>query len=184
VKAKTKKTDLRIIRTRQRLTNSLRELIVEKGYEHITVKDVLSRAKVGRSTFYAHFESIDHLLPCEDNFREMLSQPVPLNGNSPIKINFLALYQHVAENQSLAKAVLDSRGGPIVTGHLKNVLTSMIREQAPRPVDPMLLLVTEATASALVTLLVEWYRQEMPFSAAMMAVKSTTLIRQMCGEYL
>ena len=76
MKAKTKNTDLRIVRTRQRLTNSLRELIVEKGYEQVTVKDVLSRAKVGRSTFYAHFESIDHLLPCEDNFREMLSQPV------------------------------------------------------------------------------------------------------------
>lgn len=183
MKLKTIHTDRRVMRTRQRLTNSLRELIVEKGYEQVTVKDVLSRAKVGRSTFYAHYESIEHLLPCEDNFREMLSRPTTINMNSPVQINFLSLYQHVSENQALAKAVLSSRGGPIVTGHLKNVLVSMIREQIGAPAEKMFLLVSEATAAALITLLVEWYQQQMPFSAGIMAMKSAALVKTMCEPF-
>lgn len=180
-----KNTDRRIIRTRQRLTNSLRELIVEKGYEQITVQEVLKRARVGRSTFYAHFESIEHLLPCEDNFREMLSQPSTLNINSPVQINFLLLYEHVAENHFLAKAILSSRGGPIITGHLKNVLVSMIRQQLQHDKnDPLFDLITEATAAALITLLVEWYQQEMPFTPTVMAIKSRELIVKMCSDFI
>ena len=32
-------------------------LILEKGYEAVTVQEIIDRANVGRSTFYAHFES-------------------------------------------------------------------------------------------------------------------------------
>ena len=175
---KTKSTDRRILRTRQRLTNSLRELIVEKGYEHITVQDVLKRANVGRSTFYSHFESIGHLLPCEDNFRLMLA---PRNGH----INFLALYEHVAQNQALANALLSSSGGAIVMGHLKNVLVEFIREQLQTPADEkekdMLFLVSEAAAAALVTLLTEWYEQGLRFTPSAMSIKSRELLGKICG---
>lgn len=174
---KTKITDRRIVRTRQRLTNSLRELIVEKGYEHITVQDVLKRANVGRSTFYSHFESIEHLLPCEDNFRLLLA---PKNGH----INFPALYEHVAENQPLANALLSSRGGAIVMGHLKNVLVDLIRQQMQMPEEykekDMFLLVSEAAASALISLLMEWYQQGMKFTPIVMSAKSKELVEKIC----
>ena len=42
-------------RTRQLLREALVELILEKGYDAVTVQDVLDRADVGRSTFYAHY---------------------------------------------------------------------------------------------------------------------------------
>ena len=38
------------------------DLIVEKGYERTTVEDVLRRADVGRTAFYAHFENKQDLL--------------------------------------------------------------------------------------------------------------------------
>lgn len=54
--------DRRVRRTRATLHRALIELMIERGYDRVTVQDVLNRADVGRSTFYAHFHSKDDLL--------------------------------------------------------------------------------------------------------------------------
>jgi AcrR family transcriptional regulator len=54
-------TDLRIRRTRQRLGAALIALIEEKAIHEVTVREVLDRAKVGRSTFYVHYQDKDDL---------------------------------------------------------------------------------------------------------------------------
>lgn len=54
--------DRRVQRTQRALLDALIALIAEKGYEHTTVQDVLDRADVGRSTFYAHYFNKSDLL--------------------------------------------------------------------------------------------------------------------------
>jgi len=54
--------DRRIQKTLQLLQNALAALISEKDYDAITIQEILDRANVGRSTFYAHFENKDQLL--------------------------------------------------------------------------------------------------------------------------
>ncbi len=54
-------TDLRIRRTRERLGAALIALIEEKAIQQVTVREVLDRAKVGRSTFYVHYQDKDDL---------------------------------------------------------------------------------------------------------------------------
>lgn len=54
--------DRRVRRTRATLHRALIELMIERGYDRVTVQDVLDRADVGRSTFYAHYRSKDDLL--------------------------------------------------------------------------------------------------------------------------
>ncbi len=54
--------DRRVRRTRATLHRALIELMIEHGYDRVTVQDVLERADVGRSTFYAHYRSKDDLL--------------------------------------------------------------------------------------------------------------------------
>src|SRR6266496_2461948 len=55
--------DRRVQKTLQLLQNALVELIPEKGgYDAVTIQEILDRANVGRSTFYAHFENKDQLL--------------------------------------------------------------------------------------------------------------------------
>src|SRR5262245_45123225 len=53
--------DRRVARTRAMLHQALLALIMEKGYEAISVADICERADVGRSTFYAHFTGKDDL---------------------------------------------------------------------------------------------------------------------------
>ena len=54
--------DRRIRRTQKSLHEALISLVLEKNYDSITVQEILDRADVGRSTFYAHFDGKDKLL--------------------------------------------------------------------------------------------------------------------------
>lgn len=54
--------DRRVRRTKGRLRGALAALVHEKPYDAIAVKEVLGRAGVGRSAFYAHFRDKDALL--------------------------------------------------------------------------------------------------------------------------
>jgi AcrR family transcriptional regulator len=55
-------TDARVRRTQRRLRDAIVSLIHEKSYPAIAVKEILVRADVGRSAFYAHFSNKDALL--------------------------------------------------------------------------------------------------------------------------
>ncbi len=61
-KHKTAKLDLRVIRTRKFLFDSLLFLIKEKGFENISVNEICERAFVHRTTFYKHYEDKYDLL--------------------------------------------------------------------------------------------------------------------------
>jgi AcrR family transcriptional regulator len=62
VPAVAKRRDRRVERTQQLLREALLSLIREKGFEGLTVQEIIDRANVGRATFYAHFENKDDLL--------------------------------------------------------------------------------------------------------------------------
>lgn len=56
------KEDLRIVRTRKLLSNTLLDMMEETSIEKISVIDLCNKAMVNRATFYAHFEDKYHLL--------------------------------------------------------------------------------------------------------------------------
>lgn len=69
-----RKTDRRTLRTRDTLGDALVALMHEKGFEDITVQDVLDRARVGRATFYAHYSDKEDLFLSDvEDFFEMVS---------------------------------------------------------------------------------------------------------------
>jgi AcrR family transcriptional regulator len=55
-------TDRRVEHTRRALHEALIDLVREKDYDEIAVREILDRAHVSRSTFYTHFEGKDQLL--------------------------------------------------------------------------------------------------------------------------
>lgn len=56
------KVDRRVERTQRLLSEALLSLIRERGYEALSVQDIIDRANVGRATFYAHFDNKEDLL--------------------------------------------------------------------------------------------------------------------------
>lgn len=68
------KDDRRSQRTRQALGDALVELMMEKGYEAVSIKEIIERANVGRSTFYTHFTDKDDLFVSQlDRLIDLLS---------------------------------------------------------------------------------------------------------------
>ena len=54
--------DLRVVKTIEGIKNAFEELICEKDYERITVKELCDRARINKKTFYHYYETLDALL--------------------------------------------------------------------------------------------------------------------------
>ena len=54
--------DLRVVKTIEGIKTAFEELICEKDYERITVKELCDRARINKKTFYHYYETLDALL--------------------------------------------------------------------------------------------------------------------------
>lgn len=108
------KTDRRIQRTRQLIQAALVALIAEKGYERVTIQDIIDRANVGRSTFYAHYRDKEDLLlrgvaeiAYGDEVDERVAQEIATLKRAGVsdRLSTLAMFSHVIENRELHKAM-------------------------------------------------------------------------------
>jgi AcrR family transcriptional regulator len=105
-----RKPDLRIRRTRGRLSDALVALMQEKPIDKIAVQEVLDRASVGRSTFYLHYRDKDDLFLCvlEDGL-EMWSTALGRKQEKSLRIAPASeFFAHVASARKLYRALVDS----------------------------------------------------------------------------
>lgn len=127
------KQDRRIQRTRQSLHQALISLILENGYETTTIKDIVERANVGRSTFYAHYDSKEDLLTNGlTELRTLLTahQQAALTENEDVPercLGFsLALFEHAQDFRDIYRALLEERGSAIVMGRMRALLADLV----------------------------------------------------------
>ena len=75
------------MRTRDTLGDALFSLMHEKSFDDITVQEVLDRARVGRSTFYAHYRDKDDLFLSDvEDFFERFSTVLKRRGADPKRL--------------------------------------------------------------------------------------------------
>lgn len=81
-------SDRRVRRTRHAMHRALIELMMERPYDRITVSDVIARADVGRSTFYAHYRDKDDLLvvSCGEHLREEIARSPDQGRWAPVRV--------------------------------------------------------------------------------------------------
>jgi len=91
--------DRRVRRTRDRLGDAIVQLVQEKPFDEITVQEVLQRAAVSRSTFYAHYLDKDDLLLSDaDEFFALMSTHLARSGERSERLAPVReFFAHVAE---------------------------------------------------------------------------------------
>jgi AcrR family transcriptional regulator len=172
-----RRADRRVERTRQSLSEALLLLIREKGYEAVTVQDLIDRANVGRSTFYAHFDDKDDLLV--DGFKALRTsleqhQRRALGGAAPAEERGFgfsqALFEHADEQRETFRCVVGKQSGAIIERHFRRLLVDLVREDvramAPRAGEgsPPLEAVVQYVAGGLLGLLAWWADGKMRIS--------------------
>lgn len=77
-----KSNDLRVIKTKNALYNTLIELMKDHAFEEIKVSDICTKALINRSTFYAHYNDKYELLKdMIDNLKDSLTEELKKNQN-------------------------------------------------------------------------------------------------------
>ena len=56
------KEDARVVRTKRDLRNALEELLQEKNFDELSVKDITDKALISKNTFYNNFQDKEELL--------------------------------------------------------------------------------------------------------------------------
>ena len=171
------KIDRRVQRTRQILQEAQLALILEKGYDAVTVQDVIDRANVGRATFYSHFQDKDDLFlsgfeSLRDQFEQHLLTQSAMNGD-PWNLS-LVMFQHAQSHLQIYKAMAGKQSGKIAMGHIHKYLSALIQEHfktqlAERKnlkVPPEV--IAHYIVSAYMALLTWWLDHDAPYPAERM----------------
>ena len=124
--------DSRVRRTQRRLHEAIVSLIHEKSYPAIVVNEILERADVGRSAFYAHFPNKDALLT--SGIEQMLQAKAPRTlppsvgrfGNV-LRFSF-PVFEYIGQCRHASAAKMGRSGRHIVHQHLHRVLVEHIRD--------------------------------------------------------
>src|SRR5215510_9854703 len=140
--------DAQVRRTQRRLREAIVSLIHEKSYPAIVVDEILERAEVGRSAFYAHFPNKDALLASgiEQMLHATPPRTLPSNfgrfGNA-LRFSF-PVFEYIGQCRHAADTKMGVKGRHVVHQHLQRVLVEHIRddvervfadERAPIPAD-------------------------------------------------
>ncbi|MGN9844008.1 TetR/AcrR family transcriptional regulator [Nonomuraea sp. H19] len=120
--------DRRVRRTRRSIQEALVALILEKGYDAVTVTDIIDRADVGRSTFYSHFTDKQDVL--FSNLDELpLLPPAPVGGSGELFAFSLPMFEHVREQRQLVRALLGRRSGGLVMARGEQLLSAIVKNE-------------------------------------------------------
>lgn len=162
-----KRPDRRVERTREVLLDALFGLMSERGYERLTIQNLLDRAGVGRATFYAHFDSKDELLAC--SMARLQTWLVQAWKEAPDqRLGFtLPFFQHLVSGRRIYQMTTMRESEVTVERYIARMLRALVREDlASRRTagqsDAALELATQYVVAALLSTISWWMNSASP----------------------
>ena len=165
------KQDRRSLRTYQLVSTAMMDLLSERPYDAITVQDILDRANIGRSTFYAHYyDKEDVLESITEQMLDLFSQGMQRVEVGPELLPGLELFRHAKQMHKQLHILLKGQSGEVllkttqalVSRNIEQNLVSTLSEKRSPSVP--LEVVSQYLAGAFLNFLKWWLEAEMPYS--------------------
>jgi AcrR family transcriptional regulator len=123
--------DRRSRRSQQALIEALIDLMASKPYDSISIKEIVDRANVGRSTFYAHYQTKDDLV--KSGFERLLDETVKNivldKNNQDLNVDVTGVFQHAAGHYPIYKTLMWGTGYRILTIDEHNVFSEKLTQR-------------------------------------------------------
>ncbi len=165
------RTDLRVIKTKEALHNSLLELIKDKPLDTISVSELCRKAKVNRGTFYFHYDKVEDVF--EEYFKEIMSDFAnsyfePYRKASMIKISELnpktiRIFHHIEKYKSFYRIVF-SRNAPLTYYYLLfEEISKLLRNdiQHVKNIDEDILMAYQT--NAILGMIIAWFKGDFQY---------------------
>ncbi len=164
--------DRRTQRTQQTLFDALIDLLKVKHYDAISVKDVIEKANVGRSTFYAHYQTKDDLLKSgfERVLDMLLEQVVFDQSDRNLTLDTAPLFRHAQGHAELYRTLAWGSGFEVITTQGQAALGAKFQQclsqfvSADRQPTVPLSALSFSLAGSILILLKWWLENDMPGS--------------------
>ena len=131
--------DRRSTKTKRLLEDALIKLMIEKGFDKISIKDLTEEADINRGTFYIHYKDKYDLLEQKEDevlneFNEIVGNIakkyannfiLPTNKENLVSI-FTCIYGYIKENADFMKVILGPNGDLNFQMKFKNFIESWI----------------------------------------------------------
>ena len=132
-----KKQDLRVVKTKRLLYDTLIDLMKEMPFEEIKVSDICNRALINRSTFYSHYsDKYDLFSEYINDLKNTLA--TSLENNRDYKdareyyIELISIFlNHVEDNREMYRLILLNNKNSIVMDIVYDVLDNDIKRILP-----------------------------------------------------
>jgi AcrR family transcriptional regulator len=122
--------DRRTKRTDDSLIHALLELIETTPYDLITVQDIIEKANVGRSTFYAHYQNKDGLLLRGfERTLDLLVGGVGLTAEGRVTLDTTMLFGHARGHREIYKRLVWGSGFKLLIKDAHTALSRKIEDR-------------------------------------------------------
>ena len=156
--------DRRVRRTRSSLHSAFLDLLSQRSYGEITVSEIIERADIGRSTFYAHYRDKDDLFAdAIDVLRTDLT--VGTADAAPGTLRFSRPFlEHLDANRAIARTTLAASAESPMLRDIERMLVSQVRAElrgwSPAADAALLHSAAAATVGAFLALVEQWLESE------------------------
>lgn len=169
--------NVRVRRTRKLLREALVELIEERGFDGVTVREITERAMVSRAAFYRNYRDKYHLVEqVFDEAVEALLGTVATEDEKPPQERWIAFFEHISEYHRFYGALLGRRGSPWFADRMRSTLGDMVSEHLRLPgTDQATGLASSVLAAMFTQSITWWLEHDRPVPPRRIAVQSAQL---------
>lgn len=169
------KIDLRVVKTKKTLYESLINLLKEKPFEEIKVSDICENALINRSTFYSHYgDKYELFSSLINDLKLALAEELIQNKNfSNTKEYYLEMIKifldHMYEKRNIYQSIMLNNKNSIIMDMVYDVINEDIENHIEKdkkyfqnniPSD----IVSSFYLGAVVNIAVEWLKSDKKYS--------------------